>query len=86
LSRVRKPKLRKLIPRGTHHVEEILPVFTRTLLLKEGQVFAEGKTSELISSEKLTQFFNLPVHVERKFNRPLLSRLQVEEKDRLKIF
>jgi iron complex transport system ATP-binding protein len=70
----------------THHIEEILPVFTNTLLLKEGQVFAEGKTSELISSEKLTDFFNLPVHVEWKFNRPSLSRIQIEEKDRLKAY
>lgn len=70
----------------THHVEEILPVFTKTLLLKEGQVFAGGNTSELISSEKLSEFFNLPVHVEWKFNRPLLSRLQVDEKDRLKVY
>ncbi|MDR7236363.1 ABC transporter ATP-binding protein [Neobacillus drentensis] len=70
----------------THHVEEILPVFTKTLLLKEGQVFADGNTSELISSEKLSEFFNLPVQVEWKFNRPLLSRLQVDEKDRLKVY
>ncbi|WP_066252873.1 ABC transporter ATP-binding protein [Neobacillus drentensis] len=70
----------------THHVEEILPVFTKTLLLKEGQVFADGNTNELISSEKLSEFFNLPVQVEWKFNRPVLSRLQVDEKDRLKVY
>jgi iron complex transport system ATP-binding protein len=70
----------------THHIEEILPVFTKTLLLKEGQVFADGKTSELISSQKLTAFFNLPVQVEWKNNRPMLSRLQVDEKDKLKAY
>ena len=62
----------------THHVEEILPVFTKTLFLKEGLVFADGNTSELISSERLSEFFNLPVHVEWRFNRPMLSRLQVD--------
>ena len=65
----------------THHVEEILPVFTKTLLLKEGQVFAEGETSELISSEKLTEFFNLPVQVTWENNRSLLSKIEVVEKD-----
>jgi iron complex transport system ATP-binding protein len=65
----------------THHVEEILPVFTKTLLLKEGQVFAEGETSELITSEKLTEFFNLPVRVKRENNRSLLSKIEVLEKD-----
>lgn len=65
----------------THHVEEILPVFTKTLLLKEGQVFAEGETSELITSEKLTEFFNLPIRVTRENNRSLLSKIEVVEKD-----
>lgn len=70
----------------THHVEEILPVFTHTLLLKEGQVFADGRTSEILSNEKLTEFFNLPVHVEWRFNRPLLTRLQVDETNRPKAY
>ncbi|NHC41798.1 ABC transporter ATP-binding protein [Bacillus sp. MM2020_1] len=70
----------------THHVEEILPVFTKTLFFKEGQVFADGNTSELISSERLSEFFNLPVHVEWRFNRPMLSRLQVDEIDRMKVY
>jgi iron complex transport system ATP-binding protein len=68
----------------THHVEEIMPVFTKTILLKEGQVFADGDTTKLISNEKLSDFFNLPVHVEWRFNRPFLSRLQVDENGRLK--
>jgi iron complex transport system ATP-binding protein len=59
----------------THHVEEILPVFNKTLLLKEGQVFATGKTGEMISSEQLSQFFNLPVNVYWKNNRPLLAKI-----------
>jgi iron complex transport system ATP-binding protein len=67
----------------THHVEEILPVFTKTLLLKEGQVFAEGATSKLISSEKLTEYFNLQVHVDWRSNRPMLSKI---EKERLEIY
>ncbi len=62
----------------THHVEEIVPVFNKTLLLKEGQVFAAGKTSEMISHEKLTQFFELPVQVHWENNRPFVSRLQMQ--------
>jgi iron complex transport system ATP-binding protein len=61
----------------THHVEEILPVFNKTLLLKAGQVFAAGKTEEMISSETLTQFFDLPVEVSWKYGRPSLSRFQM---------
>ena len=61
----------------THHVEEILPIFDKTLLLKEGQVFASGDTKEMLSSEQLTQFLGIPVEVVWKNNRPLLSKLLV---------
>lgn len=64
----------------THHVEEILPVFTKTLLLKAGQVFSSGNTDEMISSEMLSRFFDLPVDVYWKNGRPMLSRLQSIEK------
>jgi iron complex transport system ATP-binding protein len=58
----------------THHVEEVLPTFNKTLLLKNGQVFAAGNTTEMISSETLSQFFDLPVHVQWENGRPLLYR------------
>lgn len=59
----------------THHVEEILPVFTKTLLLKNGEVFASGKTTDMISGEALSEFFNLRVEVLWNNGRPLLSRV-----------
>nr|WP_295972469.1 ABC transporter ATP-binding protein [uncultured Bacillus sp.] len=59
----------------THHVDEILPCFKRTLLLKQGRVFASGETSEMISSKKLSEFFDLPVQVIWNNGRPLLSKL-----------
>ena len=64
----------------THHVEEILPVFNKTLLLKEGQVFASGDTRTMIASEKLSNFFELPVDVIWNNGRPLLSKLQMVKK------
>jgi len=64
----------------THHVEEILPVFNKTLLLKDGQVFASGDTAEMISSKQLSLFFELPVSVLWTNNRPLLSKIQMVEK------
>ncbi|WP_045522073.1 ABC transporter ATP-binding protein [Neobacillus niacini] len=64
----------------THHVEEILPVFNKTLLLKEGQVFASGDTNELITSERLSQFFELPVSVIWNNDRPLLSKVHMVKK------
>ncbi|WP_338469437.1 ABC transporter ATP-binding protein [Niallia sp. XMNu-256] len=60
----------------THHVEEILPVFKKTLLLKEGQVFSSGPTLNIISSESLSQFFDLPVRVHWENERPMLYRVK----------
>ena len=63
----------------THHVEEILPVFAKTLLLKKGQVFASGETKDMIASVKLTEYFNLPVKVHWENGRPLLSKRLAKE-------
>ncbi|MGX9134094.1 ABC transporter ATP-binding protein [Rummeliibacillus sp. JY-2-4R] len=56
----------------THHVEEILPVFQNTLLLKKGEVFAKGKTKEMLKSDTLSAFFETPVECIWRNERPLL--------------
>ncbi|WKA50148.1 ABC transporter ATP-binding protein [Planococcus liqunii] len=61
----------------THHIEEILPVFTKTLLLKDGAVFASGNTNELVTSERLSAFFGMPVEVGWNQGRPLLSKVKL---------
>ncbi|MDQ0156640.1 ABC transporter ATP-binding protein [Robertmurraya andreesenii] len=58
----------------THHVEEILPVFSKTLLLRKGKVFAAGKTEEMISEQVLFEFFGMDVEVLWSNGRPLLSK------------
>ncbi|SOC05221.1 iron complex transport system ATP-binding protein [Ureibacillus xyleni] len=63
----------------THHVEEILPCFTHTLLLKKGEVFAQGPSKELLTEEKLSKFYNRPVSVQVEQNRTWLA-LKAEEK------
>lgn len=58
----------------THHVEEILPVFKKTLLLKKGTVFSCGETTEMMSENILSEFLEIEVDVIWKNQRPLLSR------------
>lgn len=58
----------------THHLEEILPVFEKTLLLRKGKVFAKGDTTEILSSERLSDFLGIPVDVIWSNGRPLLSK------------
>jgi iron complex transport system ATP-binding protein len=42
----------------THHVEEIMPVFSNVLILKAGRVLASGKKSAVMNSKNLSRAFN----------------------------
>ncbi|MDM5297845.1 ABC transporter ATP-binding protein [Bacillus pumilus] len=59
----------------THHAEDISPVFQHTLLLKEGTVFCKGETKQMMTSDTLTSFFNCPVEVMWRNERPHLIKL-----------
>lgn len=41
----------------THHIEEILPIFSHTLLLRDGKVFDQGENKDVLTSARLSQFF-----------------------------
>ncbi|WP_060680089.1 ABC transporter ATP-binding protein [Virgibacillus halodenitrificans] len=53
----------------THHMDEVLPVFTHTLLLKDGSVFGKGKTKEIATSNVLSSFFGREVDVDTRNGR-----------------
>lgn len=57
----------------THHIEEILPCFTHTLLLKEGKVYEAGETCELITSDLLSLFFENNLLIETRQQRYWLT-------------
>ncbi|MCR2803159.1 ABC transporter ATP-binding protein [Paenibacillus soyae] len=57
----------------THHIEEIMPCFKHTLLLKDGAVFAADATEKLMDAERLSAFFDVPVHIESRGGRHWLS-------------
>ncbi len=54
----------------SHHIEEILPVFENTLLLKEGGVYMSGRKDEILTGGNLTSFFDHPVAVNWQDSRP----------------
>lgn len=66
-------------PRGpalvlvTHHVEEITPAFTHTLLLKAGRVAVNGPVAQTLNSENLSATFGAPVRLGRRNGRFHLS-------------
>ncbi|MDQ0111686.1 ABC transporter ATP-binding protein [Paenibacillus harenae] len=48
----------------THHVEEILPCFSKTLLIKDGTVFAASSTNDVLKTDTMSAFFGVPVRME----------------------
>ena len=48
----------------THHLEEIPPAFTHALVLKDGRVAAVGAIETTVTSEVLSDAFDLPLKVE----------------------
>jgi iron complex transport system ATP-binding protein len=53
----------------THHVEEIIPVFSRILMLENGAISFSGMVKEGISSGRLTELFQRRVDVEERSGR-----------------
>jgi len=53
----------------THHVEEIVPLFTHVLLLRGGKTLAAGAKEEVLTTAHLTATFGPPVAVHRSGSR-----------------
>ncbi|EME63160.1 ABC transporter ATP-binding protein [Rhodococcus ruber BKS 20-38] len=49
----------------THHVEEIPPGFTHAMLLKEGQVVAQGLLDDVITGENLSEAFSQAIALDK---------------------
>lgn len=53
----------------THHVEEILPIFTKTLVLKDGRVTKSGNTSDVLSDRTISELYGISVRLVEKNGR-----------------
>jgi iron complex transport system ATP-binding protein len=64
--------VRKLAQSGTgillvtHHLPDVIPEIDRVILLQNGRVFADGDKQQLLTAERLTQLFKLPVALARR--------------------
>jgi iron complex transport system ATP-binding protein len=64
--------VRKLAQAGTgillvtHHLPDIIPEIDRVILLQNGRIFADGDKQQLLSAERLSQLFGLPVELARR--------------------
>ncbi len=57
----------------THHVEEIMPVFSRVLILKDGRVLAAGEKPDVLNSKNLSNAFEAGMRLQRTRNRYALT-------------
>ncbi|SFM40969.1 ABC transporter ATP-binding protein [Methanolobus profundi] len=47
----------------THDLEDIVPEIDRVVLVKDGKIFADGNIEDILTAEKLTELFGIPVEV-----------------------
>jgi iron complex transport system ATP-binding protein len=59
----------------THHVEEIMPVFSHVLILKNGEILGAGKKPATLSAKILSQTFGAKVKLQSKAGRYAMSVL-----------
>ena len=58
-------RLGKTVILVTHHIHEIPPEVERTVLLKDGRVFCDGPTGEVLESDRLSRLFDSRLEVVR---------------------
>lgn len=50
----------------THHVDEIIPEIDRVVLIKQGQIIADGPKAQLLTSENLSDLYQTSLHITEK--------------------
>jgi iron complex transport system ATP-binding protein len=61
-AQIRKGKTVLLV---THHLHEIPPEIDRVVLLKKGNIVADGLKSRLLTDERMSELFDCPVKLVR---------------------
>ncbi|HYA28895.1 MAG TPA: ATP-binding cassette domain-containing protein [Acidobacteriota bacterium] len=72
LGSLRRLGARKKIPAliyVTHHIEEILPLFRRTLVLRGGKVIHSGRTQNVLQPRTLQELYGAPLSLSRRKGR-----------------
>jgi iron complex transport system ATP-binding protein len=64
----------------THHVEEIMPVFTHVLILKKGRLLASGEKKSVLTSRNLAKAFGARMRLSVKERRYALRVVEISKK------
>ncbi|NUU62812.1 ABC transporter ATP-binding protein [Paenibacillus agri] len=57
----------------THHIEEIVPLFSHVALIKDGKLAGSGRKEEVLTDEMIRATYDIPVHVEWENGRPWIK-------------
>lgn len=57
----------------THHVEEIVPLFSHVALIRDGKLAGSGPKEEVLTKEMILATFDIPVEVEWDNGRPWIK-------------
>jgi len=50
----------------THHIEDVVPEVERVVMLRDARIVADGPKSELLTSERLGELFDIPAQLEER--------------------
>ena len=50
----------------THHLADIIPEIERVVLMERGRIAADGSKQDMLTSERLSRLFGLPVDVKKR--------------------
>ncbi|TMV50269.1 ATP-binding cassette domain-containing protein [Paenibacillus mesophilus] len=54
----------------THHIEEIVPVFTHIALMDQGKIVAQGEKKQVLTAQLLRDAYHVPVEIDWVNDRP----------------
>lgn len=57
----------------THHVEEIVPLFTHVALIRDGKLAGAGPKEEVLTDDMILATFDIPAHIEWESGRPWIK-------------
>ncbi|RED60293.1 ABC transporter ATP-binding protein [Cohnella lupini] len=64
----------------THHIEEIVPLFTHVALMSDGQLVASGPKRDVLTPDKLQAAYDLPLEIRWRDDRPWIEVGKVEQR------
>jgi len=69
LKRIRAQRRMPALIYVTHHIEEILPLFRKTLVLRDGKILAAGPTRRVLHPSMLEKLYGAPFSLVRRGGR-----------------